>query len=99
MNKESKTDYSSKDALDNLDNYDLSTSVRGKYDDQYQALKGNIPRRIHTNDGTKQVILHTVKAKGILDEQGNFKTNIISELLSGEYEITMIIEENQNSNE
>lgn len=78
---------------DSLDNYDLSKSVRDKYQEKYQALKGKIPVTIKTQEGEKNVILHTIKAKAIIDNNKQLKLDLISDLLPGEYEVTIIIEE------
>ncbi|PSF35258.1 hypothetical protein C7H19_17010 [Aphanothece hegewaldii CCALA 016] len=95
---ESKNNYSDQeieDISDNLENYDLNQAVRGKFYDKYQALKGKVPVTIQTQEGEKKVILHTIKTQGILDLAGNLKAKIMSDLLAGEYEVTIIIEELQ----
>lgn len=101
MNKESNIKTHSElleDDSDNLDNYDLSKGVRGKYYQQYQALKSKIPVTIKTQNGDKNVILHTIKTKAILDKNGQLTVQIISDLLPGEYEVTVTIEEATKSN-
>ncbi len=99
MSKDSKIHTPSdslEDASENLDKYDLSKAVRGKYYAQYQALKGKIPVTIEIEHGEKKVILHTIKTKAILDQKGSLKADIGSDLAPGEYEVTITIEERQN---
>lgn len=96
MSKESKVNHPSEqleDASDNIENYDLTTSIRGKYHEQYQALKGKIPVTIKTNEGDKQVYLYTLKAQATIDENGHLRTKIVSDLKPGTYEVTITIEQ------
>jgi hypothetical protein len=96
MNKDSEIKTHSElieEDLDNLDNYDLSQGVRGKYYQQYQELNDKIPVIIKTENEDKKVILHSIKTRAILDKNGKLTAQIISDLLPGEYEITLTIEE------